>query len=109
MKREVILLPRAEVQLLEAALWWCENRSPEQAFRWLDGFEAALTALRADLSKLAIAREDALFDFPFTVHQLTYGLGYRPSHRAIIEVRDSVVYVHAIRHLAQDDISPADI
>ena len=43
MSRKVIVLPRAELQLLEAAVWWGENRSPEQALRWLEGFESAIT------------------------------------------------------------------
>lgn len=72
MTREVIVLPRAEPQLLDAAIWWSENRSSEQAFRWLEGFEKALTSLETDTRRLTIAPEDTLFDFPFRVQQLTY-------------------------------------
>lgn len=109
MSRKVIVLPRAESQLLEAATWWSENRSPEQALRWLDRFEAAITSLETDIRPLTIAPEDSVGDFSFTVRQLAYGLGSRPTHRAIIELRESVIYIHAIRHLAQDEISPDDI
>ena len=109
MSRKVIVLPRAESQLLKAAAWWSENRSPEQALRWLEGFESAITCLETDTRRLSIAPEDTLFDFSFTILQLTYGLGSRPTHRAIVELRESVVYIHAIRHLAQDEMSPADI
>ena len=42
MTYEVRLQPRAKLQLYKAALWWAENRSTEQAVRWLEGFEAAL-------------------------------------------------------------------
>lgn len=109
MTYEVIVLPRAEAQLLEAAIWWSKNRSVEQAYRWLDGFEAAIASLAKAPEKRGVAREDGLYDFPFTVRQLLYGLGKRPSHRAIFEIRGATVYVHAIRHLAQDEIGPADI
>ncbi len=30
----VSLTSRAELQLYDAALWWAENRSTEQAVRW---------------------------------------------------------------------------
>jgi plasmid stabilization system protein ParE len=42
---EVQLLPRAKLQLYDAALWWAEHRSTEQAVQWLDGLEAALRGL----------------------------------------------------------------
>jgi len=109
MSRRVIVLPRAESQLLEAAVWWSENRSPEQALRWLDGFEAAIASLETDTRRLTIAPEDALLGFTFTIRQLAYGLGSSPTHSAIVELRESVVYIHAIRHLAQDEMSPTDI
>ena len=105
MKWRVIVLPRAETQLLEAATWWSENRSVDQAFRWLEGFQAALLALEHRDQPLAVAPENELFDFPFTVHQLTYGLGRHPTHRALLEVRNTAIYVHSIWHLAQDSIS----
>jgi hypothetical protein len=38
----VSILPRATRQMFEQALWWSENRSPQQAFDWLEGFEKAL-------------------------------------------------------------------
>ena len=102
MSRKAIVLPWAESQLLKAAIWWSENRSPEQALRWLNGFEAAIASLETDTRRLTTAPEDALFDFSFAVRQLTYGLGNRRMHRAIVELRESVVHIHAIRYLAQD-------
>ena len=42
MSYRVVLLPRAEQQLYEAALWWADNRSLDQALRWLAGFEATI-------------------------------------------------------------------
>ena len=109
MKYCVVVLPRAEVQLYQAGLWWAENRSADEAGRWLAGFEATIKSLASYPEKQGAAREDALGDFPFTIRQLLYGLGGRPTHRAIFEIRDATVYIHAIRHLAQADITPDDI
>ena len=36
MTRQVKLTSRAELQLYDSALWWAENRSTEQAIRWMD-------------------------------------------------------------------------
>jgi plasmid stabilization system protein ParE len=103
------LLPTAEQQLHESALWWAENRSLDQALRWLDGFQAALQSLAKDPDRHGLARENQLYDFPFPVRQLLYGLSRRPTHRALFEIRGDIVYVHAIRHLAQRDLTPDDL
>jgi len=102
---QVILLPRAELQLYEAALWWSGHRSPDQAFRWLDGFERAIQSLAKNPTRFGYAPENDAFSF--SLHQLNYGLGDHPTHRAVFEIRENAkVLVHAIRHLAQDEISP---
>lgn len=41
--------------------------------------------------------------FPKTIRQLPYGLGTKPTYRAIFEIRDDKVYVFAVRHLARPD------
>jgi hypothetical protein len=74
----------------------------------LAGFEAAIKSLANDAESHSLARENQLHDFPFPIRQLTYGLGKRPTHRAVFEVRGEVVYVHAVRHLAQRDLSADD-
>ena len=43
--------------------------------------------------------------FPMTIRQLPYGLRTKPTHRAIFEIRDDKVYVFAVRHLAQPDLT----
>jgi len=107
-KFQVILLPRAEQQLCEAALWWSEHRNLDQALRWLEGFESAIQSLTENPARVGFARENDAF--PFGLRQLNYGLGKHPTHRAVFEIHeDSTVLVHAIRHLAQDEISPDEI
>ena len=107
MKHTVTVLPRAKRQLLEAARWWSENRSQAEAARWFDGFEVALASLATNPERCGLAPENDAF--PFTVRQLLYGLGRRVTHRAVFEVRGNEVIVHAIRHLAQQDLAAGDI
>ncbi len=104
----VVILPRAKAQLLEQALWWSENRSAEQAFRWLAGFEAKLASLAENPQRCGVARESDAFDF--VLRELHFGLGRRKAtHRAVFEIRDNAVLVHSVRHLAQRDLTTGDV
>ena len=51
----VSLSSRAELQLYTNALWWAENRSTEQAVRWLDGFQRELRSLLDDPNQSPLA------------------------------------------------------
>ncbi len=106
MNYEVKLLPRAKLQLYNSALWWAEHCSAEQAVRWLEGFEAALQLLAHNPERWPLASEsDAV---PFEIREMTYGRGRRKTHRAVFEIRQQEVIVYAIRHLAQDTLTPDD-
>ena len=102
MTHRVIILPRAKRQLLDQATWWSENRSAEQAFRWLEGFERALDTLANNPERCRTARESAAF--ALVIRELHFGLGRRPTHRAVFEVRGDEVIVYTVRHLAQADL-----
>ena len=80
----VTILPRAKRQLLEQALWWSENRSAEQAYRWLDGFERALESLANHPERCSASREDDAFDV--MIRELHFGLGNKATHRAVFEI-----------------------
>jgi hypothetical protein len=73
LKYEVVILPRAKIQLYNSALWWAEHRSQRQAADWLAGFEAAIESLSDTADHQPISRESGAF--PFVVRQLNYGLG----------------------------------
>jgi plasmid stabilization system protein ParE len=103
----VIILPRAKRQLLNQATWWSENRSAEQAFRWRDGFERALNALAEYPERCRTARESDAF--AFVIRELHFGLGRRPTHWAVFEVRGDEVIVYSVRHLGQSDLTPDDL
>jgi hypothetical protein len=63
------------------------------------------------LSQIAIrcplAAEDG--QFPLELRELRYGAGRRPTHRAIFSIKDDLVLVLAVRHLAQDRVQPHDL
>jgi plasmid stabilization system protein ParE len=99
----ISLTHEARRQLLQSALWWAENRSAEQALRWLEGFEAAMRGLSINPESQLLASEADNFDYP--IYQLLYGLGRRRTHRAVFRIYADLVEVVAIRHLAQQDLS----
>jgi len=109
MNCKVFMTSRAKLQLAACAGWWSEHRDANQAFRWLDGFEEAIAALRENSEQHGFARENGLYELPYPVRQLLYGIGKRPTHRAVFEVRGDTVFVVAVRHLAQDDLSSEEL
>lgn len=104
MTYRVILTPNASQELYDDAIWWAEHRDPDQATRWLTGFEQALKSLANDPENHPLARENA--EFPFELRQMLYGLSKNPTHRAVFEIRGQDVIVHGIRHLARRDLAP---
>ena len=107
MTYRVTILPRAKRQMLEQALWWSENRSAEQAFDWLEGFERALGSLANNPERCAKARESDAFHV--VIRELHYGLRSKATHRAVFEIRNDEVMVYCVRHLAQRDLTPDDL
>jgi hypothetical protein len=102
----VIVTPKARIELYNDAIWWAENRSADQAARWLDGFEQAIDSLAKDAAKYPLAREND--EFAIELRQMPYGVGKRPTHRAVFEIHGREVIVHGIRHLARRDLTPED-
>jgi plasmid stabilization system protein ParE len=103
MTYRVIILPRARSQLLEQALWWSLNRSADQAYYWLEGFEQALASLANNPERCSVARESDAFNVQ--IRELHYGFRGKATHRALFQIRESDVIVYTIRHLAQRDLT----
>jgi plasmid stabilization system protein ParE len=104
---EVGLTGKAERQLKAAARWWAANRSAAQAQRWYDGFLRAILSLSQHPDRCPLAREND--KFPLELRELNYGLGRRPTHRAVFAIRPKSVIIYAIRHAAQRDLSVDDL
>lgn len=108
MTYRVAFTSKSRLEFFETALWWAENRDAAQAARWLEGFQASIDSLTENPERHAVAHETELFRFP--LRQLLYGLGSRPTHRALFRVReDKVVIIYGIRHVKQQDFTPSDI
>jgi plasmid stabilization system protein ParE len=107
MTRKVILMDQAHAELEENCRWWAEHRSADEAERWYDGFSKTIKQLSTTAEQHAAARENG--QFPFELRQLNYGLGRRPTHRAVYIIRPDMVLVVRVQHLAQDDLTLDDI
>ena len=57
MKFRIVIVPKAKKKLLDAALWWSQHVSSEQAADWLDGIELHFNSLVIDPNRHPIARE----------------------------------------------------
>lgn len=103
----LVVLPRAKRQLSDAALWWADHRSLAEAARWLEKIEAAIQNLASDAERYSLARESAAFDFE--LRQMNFGVSRRPTHRVLFSIENDSVIVYAVRHLAQQDLTPDDL
>ena len=107
MTYEVALTEKAQAQLEAAYAWWAEHHSIEQAARWYDAFAGALVTLADNPQRCARSAESP--NFPYEIRDLHFGLGRKPSHRAVFAIRENLVLVLAIRHTAQREITAEDI
>ena len=106
MSYQVQLTPQARIELCNSALWWAEHRSSEEAVRWLTGFEAALSLLSENPERWPMAQENGLV--PVEIRAMLFGVRRRKTHRAVFQIRQDRVVVHAVRHLAQDALTADD-
>jgi len=109
MKYKVLITSKVQLQLVASARWWSEHRDANRASQWLEGFEEAINSLSDNPEQYGLARENDLYELPYPVRQLSYGLGKKRTHRALYEVRGDSVFVVAVRHLAQDDLSSEEL
>lgn len=98
----VVVTGPARRDFLEQHDWWATNRSAEQAARWYAGFYDALLSLAHNPERRSLAPEDGVW--PYQLRQLTFGLGRRPSHRALFCIRGDAVFVLRVRSLAQSEL-----
>jgi plasmid stabilization system protein ParE len=100
---EVLFTKQAIIELDESHTWWATHRSPEQADRWHSGFLKKLLTLEENPERYPFAPESAKFHLK--IHQINYGLGRKPTHRALYIIRERNVLILRIRHFSQDDLA----
>lgn len=84
--------------------WWSRHRDADQAGRWYDGFLELLYQLDEMPERHPLAAENS--KMPFELRELHFGLGSRPTHRALFRVLTDTVEILAVYHAAQDEARP---
>ena len=107
MSYRVTIVPAAMEDIVRNAKWWAENRSSEQAIRWYDHALSSIESLATSAARHAASREND--DFPYEIRDLLFGLGSKPSYRAVFTIRENVVYVLTVQRSTQDAIRPEDV
>ena len=107
MSFRVVTTDQAECEMQAAYDWWAEHRSKRQADRWYAEFAQAIADLTDNPERHGRSRESD--EFPFEIRDLLFGIGRRPTHRAVFTIRGEEVVVLTVRHAAQRDIYPDDI
>ena len=107
MSLRVVMTEQAEREIQSAFNWWAEHRSKLQADRWYAGLAKAIAGLSENPERHGPSRE--MDRFAIEIRDLLFGLGRRPTHRAVFTIRGEEVVVLTVRHMAQQDLSPDDI
>jgi plasmid stabilization system protein ParE len=107
MSLRVVVTEQAEREIQSAFNWWEEHRSKRQADRWYACLAEAIAGLSENPERHGQSRERDRF--PYEIRDLLFGLGRRPTHRAVFTIRGEDVIVLTVRHVAEHDISPDDI
>jgi plasmid stabilization system protein ParE len=108
MKYAVRLSASVKQELTAIADWYRQRSGAgEVGDEWYAGVIAALEGLRDNPEICSIARDSERASVE--LRELHYGSGKRITHRAIFEIRGDEVRIHAIRHVAQLDLSPDEL
>ncbi len=107
MNYRVIVTPPAEYDLRRNADWWSRHHSSKQAARWFEAAYEKIGSLKQQPERYPLSAEND--DFAFEIRDLLFGLGSRPSYRAIFTILDDVVYVLAVHRSSQNNITPDQI
>jgi|LakMenE18May11ns_1017448.scaffolds.fasta_scaffold9495909_2 plasmid stabilization system protein ParE len=102
----VAVSEQAARELEDFAAWWARERSVEQSERWYAGIRRAIASLAEQPDRYPKALEDG--DFPYPLRELHFGLGSRPTHRAVFTIVNETVVVLTVRHAAQDRLQQSD-
>lgn len=102
MTYQVILQPRAEREIREAALWIREQaKSPTPALRWARSIRAKIETLKKSPHRCPVDPDSAAYGEEVRV--LLFGR--RPGvYRILFAIRGDVVHVLTVRHSARQSL-----
>lgn len=104
---EVHITEPAEHDIEGAYIWWRDNRSAEQAERWLESVYQAIATLEQMPHRCPVAEERNLGAGDF--RQLLFGVGRRYTHRIVFAIEGQKVVVLRIRHIAQQGLEADEL
>jgi len=96
---EVFITEPAERDIQQAYQWWRDNRSAEQAKRWIEAIYPAMETLARMPGRCPPASEPKLG--PGDFRELFFGVGRTNTHRIIFAIEGSKAVVLRVRHVAQ--------
>lgn len=103
----VTLTEPAERDIRDNRAWWSENRSQEQATRWLVGIRRAILSLDKEAERFPLADERSLS--AQGLRQMDYCVGRVATHRVLYQIIDGVAVVYRVRSTRQDAVGPDDL
>jgi toxin ParE1/3/4 len=106
MSHRVVVLTRAQDELLSIALWLAE-RSPEGALRWLDAFDVAKAHLAANPFAFGLAPEDE--SVRRGIRQVFFKTPHGRRYRALFTVVDDEVRVLHVRGPGQAPMTADEV
>lgn len=95
----ILITDLAERDILEAYLWWRDNRSADEAARWLDGIYPAIETLKLMPERCPRTSEEEVAGV--LTRQLLFGIGRRKTHRIVFAIEGNQVVILRVRHVAQ--------
>lgn len=104
---KVVLTEQAQRDMQRAHDWWAEHKSAAQAARWYARFYKAIATLSSHPERWSLSFEND--QFGYEIRDLLYGLGGRPTHRAVFTVGSDTIFVLTVRHLAQQELEVQDL
>ena len=93
--------------IIERAVDAVSRHAPETAERWFDGFVAALETLATNAAMYALAPESEMCSVE--IRQMIYRTRNRRANRALYTIRESAVYILAIRRPGQDLLTADEV
>lgn len=107
MKYEVIVHDRAIDDIERNARWWAEHHSAPQALNWYEAAFADIYGLDTMPERHGLSQENDYF--PFEIRDMLFGLGRRPSYRAVFTIKGPEVHVLCVRRSSEDILLPSDL
>ena len=105
MRHIVQILQHARIEIRLHHAWMQKNISRTPADKWYEGIRARISTLENNPATWPLADESATLDFELRV--ILYRRG-RHVHRILFEIDGDTVFVHRVRHAAQDSLTADD-